>query len=116
MSPKSDLKAFSRHCDTYLRRFGVGHYGVRYELAVADATVRAMSEVDSVSGSARVSLNPNRNDKGIDPSLRRLAKHEALHVMLGEFSELAWGRCVSKEALRMAEEELVRKLLRLIPD
>lgn len=48
--------------------------------------------------------------------VKRLAKHEAIHLLLGRLYELAKERYVSVAELYEADEEIAYKLTDLLPD
>ena len=59
------------------------------------------------------SKNKDRERKWIGPE--EAARHEMVHVLLGEFSCIAGSRCVTSDEMEAAEEALVQRLIRLLP-
>ena len=60
----------------------------------------------------RISLSNEWNEKD-EPTNEKIidsAKHEVIHLLLARFSETAWARCINKDELYEAEEELCRKI------
>ena len=123
---KPDFRRFRVHVETYAKRWGLADYALQFTNDKEPPGIRATAKIDSVHRSALVNLAKEWGVQGVRADgkqcaggpreLKQVAKHEAIHIMLGEFSELAWGRCVSTDALRMAEEGLVRRLETLIED
>lgn len=119
---KDTVKLSKRQTDLFFKEFrywknklGLLHIEL-YEL-IQDTNDAFATINYHTHGMSTLTLNPmfaTYGIKNIDESLRRTAKHEAMHLLLGEFSVMANSRCVSKDELDDAEEILVRRLMGLI--
>ncbi len=113
---QEDFELFKKHFTEYQKMFGLTGYEtyIKFERlggCFANVVVRQDSMV------ATVCLN-KECDVGSLPFLdvRKSAKHEALHLLLGRFAHLARSRYASKEEIYVAEEEIVNKLEKLVKE
>ncbi|MDD4804796.1 MAG: hypothetical protein PHN69_06555 [Candidatus Pacebacteria bacterium] len=112
---KKQIDLFFKEFKYWQNKLGLGHIEV-YE--VVEDTTNSFATINYHShGISTLTLNPIFDTfaiKNIETSLRKTAKHEAMHLLLGEFSLMAGARCVTKDELDDAEEHLVRRLMGLI--
>ena len=114
MKPTKDFLLFQKEFKYWQQRFGLTGYKVYFKyqpilLGFASLTTNEDSHV------ATVCLNSNLSEK--DKPLKDVkgsAKHEAIHLMLGKFQDLAFSRYLREGELYRAEEEIVFKLEELI--
>jgi len=105
------LTAFQKTFKAYTDKFELNHYRVTFcEEPLSESNAKILTDSDSLS--VRIIVDTHNMDCGHE----RVAKHEAIHLLIAKFSELGEKRYVSEEAYKAAEEELVRKLEWLIPD
>ena len=97
----------------YADRFGLLGWDIGYKIEdlgdtlLASLTYRANERV----GTLRLNTSMPKGDDDI----RETAKHEAVHLLLGEYDHIASCRFCSPEELIRANEEVTVKLTKLIP-
>ena len=108
---KADLDKFKKEFLRYQKLFGLTGWDVRVkteELSTAQAQLRYITNdcnADVVLGKTV--------DEGT--SIKELAKHEAIHLLLARYDYLASYRYITAEELIQANEEVTVKLTDLIP-
>ena len=110
-----DFELFQKEFKKWQERFGLMGYTVYFgyeELDGAFADIR-IKQGEMV---ATIRLNSKLSD-GDKPhrDIKKDAKHEAIHLLVGRLAENAEYRYSSKAELYEATEELVNKLGNLIP-
>ncbi len=111
---KNDFQDFKKHFKYYQEKFGLNGYKIYFKNESLDGTFASIFAVpkDAV---ATVKFNKSLSkEERPFACAQRSAKHEAIHLLLARFSDLAESRCVSRDELSAAEEELTTKLGGLI--
>ena len=113
---KSEFKRFQQTFTAYQEKFGLNGYRVYFkEAALSNCMANILVNQDGAV--VNVSLNNITSpDENINKDIPLSAKHEAIHLLLARFADTAESRYVSQEEVNRAEEELVRRLEKLIPD
>ena len=109
-----DLAEFSEYFKQYQRLFGLTGYKVYFKYEAMD---KAFADININQNSmvVTVRLNSKLPDKDKpDKDIKRTAKHEALHLLLGRLEHRARARYVSDDEIYEAVEELVFKLEELV--
>jgi hypothetical protein len=112
----TEFQTFQDYFKKYQEKFGLSGYSVYFEYKPVD-DVFACVNANTISRTATVTLNsklPTKDRPHKD--IHRTAKHEALHLLLDHFKDLAYSRFVGRDSINETEEELVIKLSKLIPD
>lgn len=111
MSKKKRLKEFEKHVEHWRERLGVTSFDVYVEPGTLDdGTLADVARcVDSRSCLIRLHAPPEGAE-----DLDSLAKHEMIHVLLGDLSALAHSREATHAEIERAEESLVVTLTRLL--
>jgi hypothetical protein len=109
-----EFEDFKRYFEEYQKRFGLLGYKVYFKYSPLGERFATIA-INQNSMVANVQLN-SRLPKEHKPNkdIRRDAKHEALHLLLGRVSNIMEARFVSEEEPNEAEEELVNRLMELI--
>jgi len=112
-----DFKCFQKYFKEYQYRFGLAGYKVYFKYEPLDDGIFANITCDSHDMFATVRLNSvvSKEDKP-DRDIRRLAKHEAIHLLLARFDDKARSRYVRRDEIYEVAEELATKLEGLIGD
>lgn len=108
---RGEFSKFQKEFTLWVGRFGLGQY--RYSFlweAIEDAEATVLVDNDSM----RVVVTLAKQLEEEDRSVEQLALHEALHVLLGRFSDLACRRWVGEKDLTEAEEQVVCILERVL--
>jgi hypothetical protein len=115
MSTNKDIELFQSEFKKWQKAFGLTGYKVyfKYEpLEKSFADIR-INQTDMV---ATVTLNSKLPDKDKPhKNIRRSAKHEALHLLVGRLEMDGHYRYIPENEIYEAAEELVHKLEDLIP-
>ena len=113
---KNRFKSFQGYFRAYQKRFGLNEYRIYFKQEPLDNRF-AQIRISREHMDALVELNSGV-DKESAPfeDIKGSAKHEAIHLLLGRYSNLAHSRYAMEEFLIEAEEELVRRLEVLIPN
>ena len=110
------LAIFREECEHWIKRLGLGGWEVNY-FTCEEEGIHAKVHTDYGGCTATAFLAKKWDDK-ITPlseeTIRQAARHEMIHLLLGNFSLLASSRYVSEGELEKAEEELVMKLEKII--
>ncbi len=110
----SDFKLFQKYFKEYQLRFGLTGYKIYYKheplkVGFADIHVDLVDMVVTV----RLDSKPSEEDKPFF-NVKELAKHEALHLLVGRLSQNAKVRYIHQDEIYETVEELVTKLENLI--
>ena len=104
------LESFKKYFTQYQKRFGLEGYSVYFQQCVlSDCHADITTDHYNMLATVRVNSTGSEGRK-----LKDTAKHEALHLLLGEIMYLARNRYISEDILYSAEEQIVYKLEKLI--
>ena len=113
---KSVLRQFSETFTTYQEKFGLNGYQIYFQTApIGDSYANIFINQDGMVATVTLNNAVSKEDKS-HQDIHKNAKHEALHLLVGRFSDYAQSRYVTRADITEAEEELVRRLDTLIPD
>ncbi len=112
---KSDFKIFKKAFHKAVVRLKITDFDYYVEKGdLLDGTIAdVMRDCDARSCVVRYHSAPDELEDRVK-FLESVALHEALHILLADFSELAHKRSSTHEAISAAEEALVVKLCRLV--
>jgi len=103
---------FKRECRKWIDRFGLN--GWRFDFHLDDIEDnQAQVNRDFIGCVATVVFNTKilkLTDKTFNETIKDTAKHEMIHVLLGNHTALANSRFVQSDEIVKSEEELARKL------
>ncbi len=114
--PVKDFEQFKKWFTEYQNRFGLTGYQVYFKYEpLQDAF--AEIEVHQEGMVATVSLNSKLPDQDKPfQNVKASAQHEAIHLITARMRDLAKRRYVSPDEIYEADEELVRRIAKLISD
>lgn len=105
---------FKAECERLQALWGINDWDVRvYHEDPQRKGAMASCAPNSVKRVAVVRLS--RKIEANEPPMKALARHEMIHVLLGEFSCIAGSRNITNDEIEAAEEALVQRLIRLLP-
>ena len=110
-----DFKLFQKEFKKWQEKFGLMGYTIYFKHEPLDG---AFADIEIRQGEmvASVRLSNKLTDKNkLYRDIKMDAKHEAIHLLVGRLSENAGYRYSSKAEIYEATEELVNKLVTLIP-
>lgn len=115
---KADFNIFKKECKRLIDEWELNNWDMRYVHAKIDD---AYAEIvrDGENFDAAIILNTEvegkipRNITQKD-YFKKLAKHECIHLLLGNLTHCGESRWCTEEEMNRVEEELVRKLIRII--
>jgi len=111
----AEFVMFWEEFQKYQKLFGLTGYRVCFDYDTLDDDFAAI-EIDLHSMVVRVTLNSKLpSSQGPYKDIKRQARHEAIHLLIGRVVELAKSRCISGPELFSATEELAHKLEGLVP-
>ena len=109
---KAQFELFKKWCKHWAYRFQLN--GWRFDFHLDDiGDNQAQVSRDFIGCVATVVLNTNilkLTDKTFNETIKNTAKHEMIHVLLGNHTALANSRFVQSDEIVKSEEELARKL------
>lgn len=118
---QKDFKTFKKYVEYYLEKYNLKEFfDVKIDFIDSHGRFRnAISDVAWYNGCATISLI--KNDyiavrETIDEDLKLSAKHEVCHLLTAKLYDLAQSRYTVPNELRVANEELVRKLEKILKD
>lgn len=111
-----DFLLFQQYFEAYRQLFGLTGYKIYFKYKPLDSSFAdiAINQLDMVATVALNSRLPVKDKPFKD--IKRSAKHEALHLLLGRLEHRAKDRYVAEAEIYEAVEELVFKLEKLIED
>ena len=111
-----DFARFQKYFEKYKSKFGVTGYKTYFKHEPLDTGFASIT-IDQDNMVATVKLNNNLSyEDGLFHNVKRSAKHEALHLLVGRLECLAGNRYCRHSEIYEATEEIVFKLEELIPD
>lgn len=111
-----DFALFQKHFKHYQKLFGLTGYRVYFKYEPLGSSFADM-KIDLSDMVATVRLNSSLPDKDKPfKHIKRSAKHEAIHLLVGRLEHNGRHRYISDEEMYEATEELVFKLEELIND
>jgi hypothetical protein len=118
MTKSKDFQIFKTECLKWLKKFELSHWTIQFfheKLNGSAARVRVLSS-DSI---ATIYLSTDIQEDDYcgrmtkTEYLKECAKHEVIHILIGRYVGRAESRWCSEKEIEEAEEELVRKLMKI---
>lgn len=114
---KQQFQLFKSECEKWFKVFELNSFEFRFYWEKLDS--RASVYTNQVKDGVIVikfstEFDIKENIGSLNDYIKRMAKHEALHCLVAEFSEAGWERFTTKEEIFKLEEKLVNKLEKLI--
>ena len=111
----NDFVEFQEHFKHYQNLFGLSGYKVYFrheplEKSFAEINIENHSLVATVTLNSRLSAK----DKPFK-DIKLSAKHEAIHLLLGQLEDRAYMRFLTKDAIYEALEDICHRLEGIIP-
>ena len=111
---KKDFEAFKKECEKWYDKLRLEEWDlVYYHEDLKQSNAVAKINIVLVGKSAAIIFNKVINNS-IAFKFEEAAKHEVIHLLLANISELGWSRFTTEDEIRTAEEALVRKLEKII--
>ncbi|OGN87680.1 MAG: hypothetical protein A2158_00050 [Chloroflexi bacterium RBG_13_46_14] len=110
------FELFKSEFKKWQERFGLNGYHIFFKYEPIDGSFAniTINQGDMVA-TVRLNSKPDKEEKPfID--VKRSAKHEAVHLLCGRLHQDGGYRYCSSSEINEAEEELVNRLVNLIPD
>ena len=113
---KKDFEKFKKAFNEYVEAYGISGWQIIFRHTDLDAAYACIS-TDIEGRHSIVTLGKSWPDSEKDAwlSLELTARHEVIHLLLAEMTELARRRHVGASQLDLEEERLVRILEELLP-
>jgi hypothetical protein len=108
---KKEFDVFKEEFNKWYKKFELSQFRIYFE---EDKKQTPHAEIFTYheDGYALVKFNPDADSTFINPKYS--AKHEAIHLLISDLSDLASSRYITSSELVEAEEKLVNKLEKLI--
>lgn len=113
---KKDFELFQKEFKKWQIRFGLTGYKIYFK---HESIKDAYANISISQGDMTVTVRLNNNlsdDAEPHKDIKRTAKHEAVHLLIGKLEQNGRYRYSSENEIFEATEELVFKLENLIPD
>lgn len=111
----SDFERFKEHAIQAFRAWGVDDWDIRFKHQRLSGAM-ANCSTDLTGRMARLRLSTDFGPNPItDAILRDTARHEAVHVLLAQVTNIGNSRWATEDEFKAAEEALVQRLLRVLP-
>ena len=107
------FKIFQQECEKWIEKFKLDNWEVHFRWQ-DDREARASCTTELSNYIATLFLSKEWNYQPQLPEIEMVAKHEVIHLLLGRLSTNARMRYVGGDDLEESEEELVRKLEKLL--
>ena len=118
ITTKAQFKLFKKECQKWIDRFELNNWSCVYEfkkLINNDAQSLVSGDVYNATIALDKDIETDFDRNMTDNEyIKEIAKHEIIHLLLGRFGYNAHERFITKSEIIEAEEELVRKLLKII--
>jgi hypothetical protein len=113
---EDDFIAFKKLHKSWLDKFHLSEWNCIYEFTQLNEAVLATTSISIKERSALIKLNNHWPNYEYEEtfSIERVAKHEAIHLLTADLSNLAEERYTSKQKIWRIEEILVVKLEKLL--
>ena len=112
---KKDFELFKSECRKWIKEFELSNYRINFYWSneFPDCAAWLYRNIDNAD--IKVYFTKKYHDFDLnDEKIKIHAKHEMIHVLLSELSELGCDRFVTKKEIFKVEEQLVRKLSKII--
>ena len=109
---KQHYELFKKECDYWIDKFKINDWRVDYMMEDLDNNI-AQCDRNLFARTVKISLNTELGVEDIK-LLKDTAKHEIIHLLIGELAVMAKDRYIRQDELYSAEEALTRKLEKII--
>jgi len=111
-----DFKDFQKYCEGYAKKWGLNGWDIYYEPKALESAY-AETYLEYGDYTATVSINSELSEERKPfRDIQDTAKHEITHILIARLHGLAGYRYSTKQEITEAVEELVHKLMDIIPD
>ena len=114
---KKQFELFKSECEHWYKKLELSGYKMYYHLGGTVKNVFCTVQIKHIGRVASLFLNKefyNKDDISINIKIKETAKHEMIHILLGRMSFYIYERFINENEAEESEEELVRKLEKLI--
>lgn len=111
---KADFEKFKEFVNKYLEEFNLDFWQVSIHLVKLKTGIYANILLQMLDSVASINLNTEFSIPITEELLSKCAKHEVIHILIGKVTELGKARLVTEDEFHAAEEELVRRLEKLL--
>lgn len=113
---KKQFELFKSECLKWIKEFELSGWRFDFYLEeLTEAQASVTRDYDGCVVTVRLDKEIKIDDDGdYNQVIIESAKHEMIHAMLGNLSALAVSRYIQRDEIYKAEEELVRKLEKII--
>lgn len=113
---KTHFKIFKKECQKWIDAWGIRDWQVYYETTDIKG-IFGQFKSDYKNRVATIVLCKDWDD-ALTPltneEIRRIAKHETIHLLFAEMSTIGSARCVTADELDEAEHKVVRRLEKIL--
>ena len=113
---KKQFQLFKSECKKWIDIFKLDGWEFGFYLLDTNSS-QAQVFRDYIACTVKVNFNTivtKRPDESYNELIKETAKHEMIHILLGNLALLAGSRFVTSDELEKAEEELTIKLARIV--
>lgn len=112
---KQHFEVFKGECQKWIDILKLDNWDVHYRWYLdKNSRGSCSTDLDGYVATLELSKEWRNYDKLTDDDIKQTAKHEVIHLLLARLSQNARARYVSSDDLGESEEELVRKLEKII--
>lgn len=114
---KKQFQFFIKECEYWLQKLKIDDVRVSYYFEEPKMDGDASCTQSYQHKIAEIMLHPNlypHDNETIQQMIKRLAKHEVMHILIGEMLILSLSRFGDEEEIRAANHRIVRKLEKII--
>lgn len=116
---KKQFELFKKYCLQYQRELNLLDWDLAYEHSKikSGAYAQAGRSLEDMNGTITFTTDWDDEVDKLNPqNIKETAKHEMLHLLLGQLSLLAQSRYITYREIEIAEHSVINKLVKLIPD
>lgn len=110
---KQDFQLFKTECQKWIDKFELNNWKIYYKHENL-GNGHYFGDINVQREDSVATLRLSTDVKADEFDIKRTAKHEILHLLLGRLSRLGEARFITHDAVYEAEESLVRKLEHII--
>jgi len=115
---KQHFKIFINECEKWITKFELHNWTVVYEHKDlgnrnAQNAINALDHIATIGLTNEIDTCFERK-MSFNEYIKSLAKHEVLHLLLGDMVDLAYNRYIQEDELKICEESLVIKLSHIL--
>ena len=114
---KKHFEIFKNECQKWIDKFQLNGWKIYFEYGGTNKNSYSTIRNNLIGHVATISFTKEWSMVGINninKGIKETAKHEIIHLLLARFSEIGSARYTTNDEFYEAEEELVRKLEKII--